>query len=411
MPPTPSPPPRTLRSARGARTVALVPAADDRWDVVVVGLRDPSQASAVMVVAELAHYASLPPHDVERMLDEGEVLVLTNLDHAEAERAAYELSELGAMVDLRLTSGHGQVFPVFKPDAERLIGVAVGGIIDDSATPPTVGESLGLPELEPDLEGPGQMRTRPRVRTPRPGPQPPSAGPPDLTLPDDEPPPPPAPRPTAARARAERRSPAKSAGLDRLLGDLGPAAPASAPAPMLPPRLQRATAAAQGAERSLELDFEAAGMVRPPRDGGFGAATRPAEADGALPRHTRAGPMSGTGASAAGRSQEPGSLLAALRSDGVTALLLGLVVGLGLALVLALTIQRGHARERLPPLEEELAAALNDPAGVQTGKHREPAAIEDELDGVLEELQRTFLLWWLGPGLAAGLLLSRLRAR
>jgi hypothetical protein len=95
----------------------------------------------------------------------------------------------------------------------------------------------------------------------------------------------------------------------------------------------------------------------------------------------------------------------------VAAVLLGLGVGLVLGLVLAMSIQRGAVRERLPPLEDELAAALNDPGGVRAGKHREPAAIEAELDDVLEELQRTFLLWWLAPGVVVGLGLSRLRGR
>ena len=143
-----------------------MPATDDRWDVVVVGLRDPSQAAAAMTIAELAHYASLPPQDVERMLDEGEVPVLENLDRAEAERAAYEIAELGAVVDLRLAMTDSGVFPVFKPDAERQIGVAVGGLIDDSATPPTVGAALGLPALEPDLETPQQPRPRAITRPP-----------------------------------------------------------------------------------------------------------------------------------------------------------------------------------------------------------------------------------------------------
>ncbi len=126
-----------------------------------MGLRDPSHANTLMAIAELAHYASLPPADVERMLHEGELEVQTNLDRAEAERAAYELNERGAVVDLRLTPSSSGVFPVLKPDADRQIGVAVGGLIDDSATPPTVGDVLhGLPELEPDPEAPIMPRAR-----------------------------------------------------------------------------------------------------------------------------------------------------------------------------------------------------------------------------------------------------------
>lgn len=411
-----------------------MPAADDRWDVVVVGLRDPSQANAVMVVAELAHYASLPPQDIERMLfDDGEVPVLASLDRAEAERAAYEISELGAVVDLRLTLGEGGVFPVLKPDAERQIGVAVGGLIDDSATPPTmgeIGESLALTELEPDLEGPGEPRARRqtprpgragRSRTPVPSP-PPFAGPPGLGLGvEDEPPPPPMPagRPAeGGRApKPEGRSPrparpagqASHGGLDALLGDIGGVpSGGDAPQPKLPKRLQRAKDAGARPEQELELDFEAAGMARPPRAGRPAAAHAEPAAD---PRRTRAGNMGGTGASAAGRARSEGGVLGALRGDGVASLLLGLGVGLVLGLVLAVIMQRSDVKERLPPLEDELAAALHDPAGVAAGKHREPSAIEGEIDDALGDVQRTFLLWWLVPGVVVGLGLSRLWAR
>lgn len=402
-----------------------MPATDDRWDVVVVGLRDPSQASAVMVIAELAHYASLPPQDIERMLDDGEVPVLGNLDRAEAERAANELSELGAVVDLRLAMDDSGVFPVFKPDAERTVGVAVGGLIDDSATPPTVGESMALPELEPDLEGASAPRARQRTRTPRPAPVKSSVlddpnefalgdlgGPPGLDLGlEPLPPPDPPPEPRAKKKPAAKKS---SQGVDALLGDIGGAAPAAAP--KSPKRPKAAGPPPGDPELGLELDFEAAGMARPPPKGGATAASAApvdhgAERSGSnMPRRTRDGNMGGTGASAAGREQSAGSLGEALRNDGVSALLLGLGVGLLLGLVLAMAMQRGDARERLPPLEEELAAALNDPAGVQSGEHREPAAIEGEIDGALGDLQQKFLLWWLIPGAVVGVGLSRLRA-
>jgi hypothetical protein len=475
-----------------------VPATDDRWDVVVVGLRDPSHGAALMAVAELAHYASLPPQDVERMLEEGEVPVLENLDRAEAERAAYELAELGALVDLRLAMTDSGVFPVFKPDAERQIGVAVGGLIDDSATPPTVGAALGLPSLEPDREPPQQPRARTTTRPPlssasagskaasKPADAPRRGadfmGPPTL---DDEPPPPPAPRParptpdprasdagngrvraatpvpgdsarsragesgSGSRPRASTPSPGESgsgsrprastpsagesgsgsrpraatpapsagarakpaaSGVESLLGDIGPAASA---APKLPQRLQRAASAAAQASVELEVDFAAAGMAPPPKRGFSGA---PVPLDAAadrsaseMPRRTRAGQMGGTGASAAGRVYQGGGALEQLRGDGLAMLLVGLCVGLALALVLALQIQRSSVRDTLPPLEEELAASLSDPSGVAEGKRRDPATIEQELDGALGDLQRSFLLWWLGPGVVVGLLLSRLK--
>lgn len=413
-----------------------VPASDDRWDVVVVGLRDPSHAAAMMAVAELAHYASLPPEDVERMLEDGEVLVLESLDRAEAERAAYELAELGAVVDLRLAMNDSGVFPVFKPDAERQIGVAVGGLIDDSATPPTVGAAVGLPQLEPIHEAPQAPRARTRTPSPdaraggrAPADAPrrePMAGPPGL---DEEPPPPPLPRaegrgeaaprartqtPAPARPTAQTSSPPRppAASIDSLLGDIGPATPAAAP--KLPQRLQRAVAAAQSGTSELEVDFAAAGINPPPKRGPS-AAPAPAEpgADRSasnMPRRTRAGHTGGTGASAAGHGHTNGGLLDVLRNDGIAAVLVGLAVALVLSLVLALQVQRGSVRDRLPPLEDELAAALADPDDVAAGKRRDPGAIESELEGALDDLQRSFLLWWLAPGVLGGLLLSRLKA-
>lgn len=442
-----------------------VPATDDRWDVTVIGLRDPSHASTVMAVAELAHYASLPPQDVERMLDEGELPVLTNLDRAEAERAAHELNELGAVVDLRLTDATGGVFPVLKPDADRQIGVAVGGIIDDSATPPTVGEPRGLPELEPDLEVP-----RPRTRTPVPGgmnialgsgvdrmptgthrpavsrgqapapiesspyaePAPRHAlltdhGPPGI---GEEPLPPPMPGESgpgelggrrssaAARPRAATPKPkpkpakkkAKPGSTDALLGDIGPGAP-PAETPKLPKRLRQAVAAAAREESPIELDFEAAGLRPPERRVAASPAMQPAGGSAnAMPRRSRAGNMGGSGYSAAGRRDAEAGLVETLRNDGVAGLILGLGVGLILSMVLALQIQRGDVRDRLPPLEEELAASLNDPAGVEAGERRTQASVEGEINQTLDEIERKFLLVWLGVGLPVGLLLSRLRA-
>lgn len=500
-----------------------VPATDDRWDVLVVGLRDPSHANAVMVVAELAHYASLPPADVQRMLDEGALPVLSNLDRAEAERAAYELNELGAVVDLQLTDAGSGVFPVLKPDADRQIGVAVGGLIDDSATPPTVGESLGgLPEVEPDLEIPAAPRSRltpPRNdglsvtlgsevhRMPtgnhRPvvmrgqGPEPIEASPykepvPRHELLTDRGPPglgeeplgspqfgerrpgeyglhnadvsrsgrgamhssagapyergegprasggpggrrssaapskpqpraraqTPAPTPTKPRAQAQPQARTKKKSrpnMDGLLGEVGPsAAPES---PKLPRRLERATAAAEQSEASLELDFEAAGIERPPprfsSPPSSSAVPRPVhQADhsaGSMPRRSRVN-MGGTGASAGGYAGgETGGVVDALRNDGVAALILGLGIGLILSMVLAIQLQRTNVRDDIPALEEELAASLSDPAGVEAGDRRAVDVVEDELNEVLDGIERKFLLLWLGVGLPVGVLLSRLR--
>jgi hypothetical protein len=196
------------------------------------------------------------------------------------------------------------------------------------------------------------------------------------------------------------------------LVDIG--ASAAPAAPKLPQRLQQATANAARSQGEIELDFEAAGMAPVPKRGLIIGTQTPIAEHGAtrsasdMPRRTRAGNMGGTGASAAGHAREDG-LLDTLRSDGVAVVLLGLGVGLALSLVLALQMQRSNAREHLPPLEEELAASLNDPAGVAAGKHRDPSAVEGEIDVALDDLQRSFLLWWLVPGLGVGLLLSRLR--
>ena len=64
--------------------------------------------------------------------------------------------------------------------------------------------------------------------------------------------------------------PASSGRPEDLLGDIGPG-PGGMPSesPKLPSRLERATAsAASQTSGPLELDFEAAGMKRPPPKGG-----------------------------------------------------------------------------------------------------------------------------------------------
>ncbi len=482
-----------------------------------MGLRDPSHASKVMVVAELAHYASLPPQDVERMLDDGEVPVLSNLDRSEAERAAYELNELGAVVDLRLAHTVSGVFPVLKPDADRQVGVAVGGLIDDSATPPSVGESRGLPELEPDPEAP--RRPRPRAATPNPGdgmslalgsgvnrmqsaphrpaitrgrgPEPIGASPhiepaPRNELLTDRGPPgigeeplPSAggrgdvgpgqygvhrpegrgrgqrtrsagPRPggagrrpgAKAKPKPQAKSPPKGkpkakgkprakpkpkprpkpkpkpksdelpSDVSDLLGDIGSGPPPAQEPARLPDRLKQATESAKSAQGPLELDFEAAGMKRPTSSVDMPIASAGHQANrsaSTMPRRTRAGNMGGTGASASAKERERG-VIDTLRNDGVAGLILGLGVGLILSMALALSLQRGAVRDRLPPLEDELAESLSDPEGVEAGDLRSPAAIEGEINQALDEIERRFLLVWFAAGLPVGFLLSRLRS-
>jgi hypothetical protein len=177
--------------------------------------------------------------------------------------------------------------------------------------------------------------------------------------------------------------------------------------------LQRATAAAAEARAELEVDFAAAGIAAPPKRGRMGTPAPVHVADRSatnMPRNTRAGHMGGSGFSAAGRSHHGSGVFEALREDRVAMLLVGLCVGLALSLILALQMQRSDVRDKLPALEEELATALADPIGVSEGKRRAPAKVEEELDEALDELQRSFLLWWALPGLAVGLLLSRIRA-
>ena len=126
----------------------------DTWDVFVVGVRDNSHASTVMLAAELSHYTGMPTSEVELALMKGEVRVRAGLARTEAENAALDLDDRGAIVDLRLSDGKSGVFPILKPDASRRSGTAVGGFIDDSATPPSLADTSGLQTLplEPDHE-------------------------------------------------------------------------------------------------------------------------------------------------------------------------------------------------------------------------------------------------------------------
>src|SRR5688572_27653329 len=91
----------------------------------------------------------------------------TGLRRHEAERAAHELDAIGAAVDLRLSSVTSGAYPILKPDAERRSGTAVGGFIDDSATPPSIAEhEVGGVALEP-ADGLSGVRKRP-VASPQP---------------------------------------------------------------------------------------------------------------------------------------------------------------------------------------------------------------------------------------------------
>ncbi|MEM6993738.1 MAG: hypothetical protein AAF721_24705 [Myxococcota bacterium] len=128
--------------------------AGETWDVFVVGQRDRSHASTVMLAAELSHYTGMPTSEVELALMKGEVRVRAGLERSVAESAAMELDDIGAIIDLRLSDGKSGAFPILKPDAMRRSGVAVGGFIDDSATPPEVADNSGLNRLplEPDAE-------------------------------------------------------------------------------------------------------------------------------------------------------------------------------------------------------------------------------------------------------------------
>ncbi len=176
-------------------------------------------------------------------------------------------------------------------------------------------------------------------------------------------------------------------------------------------------AAAAQPNRELELDFEAAG-IQPPARIGRGPSSAPPPSppqqsqgygSDAMPRRTRAGNIGGTGASAAGRTSDQPGLLELLRDDGVAALMLGMCVGLVVGLITAVQLQRSDARDMLPPLEEDLAAALNDPAAVEAGELDSPEKIEDDINITLDGMERSFLWAWLLTGLPLGLATSRLR--
>lgn len=550
-----------VRFVGGERTVASVRANDDRWDVVVVGLRDSSHASTMMVVAEIVHYASLPEAEVERCLMAREDLeVMVNLDRAEAERAAHELHQIGVVVDLRLASSGRDVMPVLKPDADRQVGLAVGGFIDDSATPPSIADDgVFLPEVEPDPEsvtirrpraqtpgdgvrvslGSGAGRRRPiserpvvtrghhgdpldrlsidsgeqdvldlgrpaprvpvsrrptpsHVESPRPsapvGPPPadpagpgsygiyrdrdgirgvrqgepmrneaPRAAPRAMPVRRNRPPSnphvpelypeaAPAARPAPSRPVAESRArprprsatpaasarpaPARPAAKAKPLAPSGDRARRATPmadsafaaptiddasplsaveAPKLPQRLEKTAAISQAPEAGLQLDFEAAGMVRraPPSASPLagvpqGGVPAPAAAPGLMEPPRATSPDSSPA-----DQPEPPSLLKLLETDRVSWTLLTMTVALVIGLITAFSVQRDEVRDDLPLLEQELAASLNDPSAVDSGELRTPAEIEDELSGLLDDIERSFFMVWFFTAVPMGLATSR----
>jgi len=98
-----------------------------------------------------------------------------------------------------------------------------------------------------------------------------------------------------------------------------------------------------------------------------------------------------------------------LRDDRVATTLLAVAIALMISLVVALQVQRGDARDLLPPLEEELAASLNDPAAVEARELRSPSTVEDQINDTLDGMEGSFLLWWLAIGIPVGLAISRMR--
>jgi hypothetical protein len=115
----------------------------------------------------------MSPKAIAAALHQGEVPVHAGLHRHEAELAASELDRLGAAIDLRLSATPGGAYPILKPDAERRSGTAVGGFIDDSATPPRFAASGVRPlPLEPEstvrgLGGPSMKLEAEPSMTPR----------------------------------------------------------------------------------------------------------------------------------------------------------------------------------------------------------------------------------------------------
>lgn len=75
---------------------------DERWVVVVVGLRAPIQRSLQRVAAELAERTAHSAEElVEQLVNDDETLALESSDEVEARQVASELDELGAQVEVR----------------------------------------------------------------------------------------------------------------------------------------------------------------------------------------------------------------------------------------------------------------------------------------------------------------------
>jgi hypothetical protein len=490
-------------------TVSTVTAPDETWDVVVVGLHDPRPDKLGHLARHLARVCEMPIDELVEALQEGEVPVYSRLRRHEAERAAHELDGFGAAVDLRLAVATSGVYPILKPDAERRSGTAVGGFIDDSATPPRIVDSqVGVLPLEPaaaeDHIGPvapapplvqaGSRRasasapvvTRRRTIGESPGSVPPSQ--------------PPAGHGSFAGAAIEReRDPldALATGLERLsesdaidgmlgaLGDdrvharVGPdrtprdgyrapevpqagtdrpyqrepgergrrATPAATPAPRRasqpvidtgraedpappPPRRgpiapgplapaatpARAEAPKRAEDRfapppassDLQLDYEAAGMSRPPTPT-LSRTAKPGNS-GVLPRRTRATDAGGTGAAARGfgveheREHRP-----LMGPEPVSAAIFGLAVGLGLGLLVATFLHKGSDQSSILAFEAEMQQALAAPDEVAAGSVRAPTSIEDDLEAAYGDVRRSFLMYWLAIGVPVGLVLGRLK--
>lgn len=141
-------------------------------------------------------------------------------------------------------------------------------------------------------------------------------------------------------------------------------------------------------------------------------APAPASIEPPRPMPSLVGPpgTAGAGPSAGGKA-EPTGLLELLLEDRVAWTLLTMSIALVISLVTAISVRRGEVRELLPPLEEELAGSLNDPAGVERGKKRSPAEIEGDMVDVLDDLERSFLMLWLVAGIPMGLAFSRYHLR
>jgi hypothetical protein len=477
--------------------------------VVVVGLHDPRPETLGRLARHLAEVCRMPLDEMVEALQEGEVAVHAGLQRHEAQRAAHDLDAAGAAVDLRLTAASSGVFPILKPDAERRSGTAVGGFIDDSATPPSIADSkvaplpLEPPSAEDDIGPIAPMRhgAAPPQLEPEPGlpvvTRRRTIGEAPVSMPPPQPPggypgfsSPPSPAPDSGEPFS-----ALSSGLDRLtgggdvdtlLGTLGepddhgrvaarpaqdrrtpqdgyraparpdagsserpfapsvgagpksgapsranartaepePPPPRRTPVPALarepepPPPRNVATKAASrkkdpfaapdGAEDgSLQLDYRAAGLARPPM-ANVSHDPKPGQS-GVLPRRTRAADTYGSGAAAhSAGSFEDRPLLGPER---VSATFFGLAAGLAVGIFAAVLLQKGVQDENIVEYEAQMQAALVSPEKVAAGELRPGSAIEDDLAEAYDDIRRSFLFAWLAIGVPIGVVLGRLKRR